>query len=399
MRLPLLTLAVTLALPLAVASQTHAETLSEEIARAGLAPTLARLTALPAPTPEDRFAIGGLHFLRAVEQSFQTRYTYGLTDRTGMLPFLRLTLQDNPAPKDFAPEVIATLFRDAAGELAQAQAALAETGDFGLTLNLGDLWFDVNADGARQPDEGFLPLAGNLLMRLPDTAPDTAAPSIRFDTADAAWLSAYAKLLGGVAEVVLAYDPTEPITRILSARTAMAEWGPAPPDWIMGGSQIPDSTDMIAMVLATANQTPDKQRMAKALALFQSAIADNHRFWALVGVETDDELEWLPNARQTSPFGLTLPPETATVWGAVLDDADALLAGRKLAPYWRVSGPAGLNINKVFTDPRPADLAGWVQGWAALPYLEPGNVVTADTWRAFENMAGGDPMLMALWLN
>jgi len=36
---------------------------------------------------------------------------------------------------------------------------------------------------------------------------------------------------------------------------------------------------------------------------------------------------------------------------------------RKLAPYWQQEGGDGVNIAKVFTDPRPADLAGRIQGW------------------------------------
>ena len=56
-------------------------------------------------------------------------------------------------------------------------------------------------------------------------------------------------------------------------------------------------------------------------------------------------------------------------------------------------------MGRMFTDPAPIDLAGWVQGWAALPYLEQGKLVTPDNARAFESLIQGDAMLMALWLN
>ncbi len=395
-------LALLLALPLPAA----AETLSEEIGRSGIAATAARLSAQASLTAEERFALGGLQFLRAVEGSFQTRYAYGLTDRTGMLPFLRLPLEDNPAPKPFDPAVIAGIFRDASAELTRAHDTLAAGGeeDIGLILNLGDLWFDVNSDGQRQPEEALMRIAGQAILGqegagMGGAAAEGAAPVVRFDRADAAWLAAYANLLNGISEVVLAYDPTEPITRIFAARATMAQWGEAPPDWFTGGEQVPDSLDMIAMVLATANQTPDKDRMAAALAHFQGMIAENRRFWSLVGEETDNDREWLPNARQTSALGLALPPETAEVWGAVLDDAEALLAGKKLAPYWRVGASAGVNVGRIFTDPRPVDLPGWIQGWAALPYLETGPVVSADSWQRFEDLTSGQAMLMALWLN
>ena len=53
--------AVTLALALALLAPTaHAETLSQEIGRTGIAPTEARLAALPTPTNEELFALAGL---------------------------------------------------------------------------------------------------------------------------------------------------------------------------------------------------------------------------------------------------------------------------------------------------------------------------------------------------
>ena len=70
-----------------------------------------------------------------------------------------------------------------------------------------------------------------------------------------------------------------------------------------------------------------------------------------------------------------------------------------LVPWWRIGGTAGLNVGRMFTEPSPIDLAGWVQGWAALPYLEQGTIVSTDSTRAFASLIDGDPMLMALWLN
>ena len=42
-------------------------------------------------------------------------------------------------------------------------------------------------------------------------------PVVRFDTADAAWLSAYAHLVSALAEAVLAYDPTDATARMMAA--------------------------------------------------------------------------------------------------------------------------------------------------------------------------------------
>ena len=128
-------------------------------------------------------------------------------------------------------------------------------------------------------------------------------------------------------------------------------------------------------------------------------IQQNRRFWTLVKAETDDRQEWLPNARQHSGTGMSLPPDTAAHWQAVLDDAEALLTGEKLIPYWRTGDQGGVNLEKLFLEPAPQDVAGWIQGWAALPYLQKGPLVSGESWSEFEAMLGGDAMLFAIWLN
>jgi hypothetical protein len=263
---------------------------------------------------------------------------------------------------------------------------------------VGDLWFDVTGNGARDPGEGLVEILNATLNPLNEA--QAAAPlTVRFDLADAAWLAAYADLLSAFCHVILAYDPTEPITRILTARAEMAKLGPATPDLLLGGERVPDSVDMVAMVLATLNQTPDKALMAEAQTDLLQMIAENRQFWARVEAETDDRAEWLPNARQTSALGITVPPDAAVAWQAVLAEMEAVVKGDKLLPYWRVGPPAGINVAKIFTDPRPVDLAGWVQGWAALPYLQTGTLASAEAMDAFDQAAMGDSMLFAIYFN
>lgn len=382
----------------------QAETISQEIARTGLTATETRLAALPERTSEEQLALGGVQFLRAIEGTFQTRWAAGLTDRTGMLPLLRLPLEDNPDAPLLDPKVIAQIFRDAEAQLTVAQASLAAApsdGDYGLTLSLGDLWFDVNANATRDPGEALLDIAGPALMgwQWAERDPATPAPVIRFDAADAAWLSAYAHLLTGISQIVLAYDPTEPISRVMGARAAMAKWGEMPPDFFGLPRTAPDGIDMIAMFLATLDQAPDPALMLSARDHLLACIAENRRFWTLVGMEVDNDREWLPNDTQTSPLGTTFPVGTGVTWLAVLADGEAMLKGEKLVPHWRVGEKGGVNLGRIFTDPRPVDLAGWIQGWGALPYLETGPLVTDESWRAFETLIGGDPMAMSIWLN
>lgn len=388
---------------LLLALPVQAEILSQEIAHQGLTATQTRLMALTAPSDADRFALGGVSFLRAIEGSFQERYAMGLTDRTGMLPLLRLPLNDNPNPAPFDPAAIVTLFQHASDTLTTAKASLTAipaTSDFKVEIALDDLWFDVDMNGNRSPGEGLADILGMAVLGgEPDSAAPHALPVVQFDVADAAWLGAYADLLAGISDLIRAYDPTEPITRVLASDVAMAKLGPIQADMFFGGQTSPDSYDLIAMVLATLNQTPDKTMMTASHDHLLGMVAQNREFWTRVAAETDDDHEWLPNDTQTAALGIEVPKGTGTVWLAVLSDVEAVLQGKKLIPFWRVGPPAGINLKTFFTDPRPIDVAGWIQGWAALPYLEKGPLVDNQAVDAFDRLMSGQAPLFALYLN
>ncbi len=382
------------------AAPAAAQDISAEIGSAGLAATQSRLTALPAPSEADRFALGGIRFLRTIEATYQARYRTGMSDPTGMIPFLRLD-QGTAPDATFAPGDVAALFTDAAAGMAAAREpliGLASGPEFALTIRLGDLWFDVNADAARTPDEDVMALLGPALLgwRWFDRDPATPAPTITFDRADAAWLSAYTHLLEGLSNILLAYDPTDALSRATAARDGMAALAPRPMDEF---ATFTPAIDAIWVMLTALDQEPDAARLSAARTHFLSMITDNRTFWTAVETESDNTAEWLPNDNQTSALGLTLPPGTGTTWLAVLADGEALLNGDKLIPYWRLGDGAGVNLSRMFTEPAPVDVKDWIQGTGALPYLEQGETITPENWQQFQAMMGGDAMLLSLWLN
>jgi len=391
-----LCLASLLLLPLPLAAQD----LSAEIATTGLAATESRLAALGSPSEADRFALGGIRFLRAIETTYQTRYRTGMDDPTGMVPLIRLPAGAAPDAA-FQPADVAALFTQAATDMAAARApldGLASGPEFSVEIRLADLWFDVNADGTRSEDESLMDLLGPSLLgwRWFDRDPTAPTPVIRFDRADAAWLSAYTHLLEGVANIVLAYDPTDALTRAAATSDGIAALSPpAESEFTMFAPGL----DAIWTILTALDQQPDAARLTAARDHFLSMVADNRSFWAAVAAETDNDAEWLPNDGQTSALGLTLPPGTGQTWLAVLADGEALLKGEKLVPYWRTGDGAGLNLGRMFTEPAPIDVKDWIQGTGALPYLEQGETVSAENWSRFESMMGGDAMLMSVWLN
>ncbi len=391
---------------LASAVPAAADTISAEIGSTGLTATESRLASLPSPTDADRFALGGVRFLRTVEGALQLRWQTGLSEQMTMLPFLRLPIPENPSPVAFTPDTITNLFKSVSTGMDGARAPLADiapNSDFGVEIAFKDIWFDINSNTTRDEGEDLLDTMGPMIMgwAWDERDPTTPAPVIRFDAADTAWLSAYTHLLGGLSEMILAYDPTAPITRITDARAAMTKLGVIAPDPMfgMGGGASLDAVDYFAMVLATLNQTPDKARMLSAQTHLLAMVEDNRRFWAEVATETDNDREWIPKDGQKSSLGIDLPPGTGPMWLGVLSDVEALLKGDKLIPFWRIDGPAGVNIARMFTDPRPIDVASWIQGEGAVPYLETGNLISQQNLTQFDAMMSSETMLFTLYLN
>ena len=86
-------------------------------------------------------------------------------------------------------------------------------------------------------------------------------------------------------------------------------------------------------------------------------------------------------------------------WLEFLDEAKAILKGEKLIPFWRRGPESGVNLKRVFTEPRTFDLVLWVQGTAAVPYLENGVCTSAETWSRFQRIFRGEFIGFALWFN
>jgi hypothetical protein len=157
--------------------------------------------------------------------------------------------------------------------------------------------------------------------------------------------------------------------------------------------------DGFAVIQAALDQEPNREHAAVAHAHLLAMVEANRVFWKLADAETDNDAEWIPNGRQVAAMGFTLPPDASTTWMGVLEDAEKALKGEVLIPYWRVGGGAGLNLQTMFLDPRPVDLMGWIQGRAAVPYLERGTRMSSENWWRFERMMGGEAMLFAFLLN
>lgn len=283
----------------------------------------------------------------------------------------------------------------------ESRTALTRLGDkpFALDIRLADLWFDINGNQTRDAGEDIGSVTGLALGGGRMFGVDVQDPVITFDTADAAWLSAYTHFLSGFVSTALAYDPEPAIQRILdSSEQIYALWGTTPPNNAMDmmfGRQV----DRAAMVLTALSNTPDKALAQDAYGHFLGMIEENRRFWSLVALETDNTGEWVPNDTQVSGLGLMMPPGTGDRWQAVLADAEKALEGELLIPHWRFGAEAGINLKKAFEDPPAVDIITWIQGEGLLPYAEKGPQMSGQSWRDFADIVQGDAMLFAVFLN
>lgn len=377
--------------------------MSNQIATTGLRATETALAALPAPTASDQFALGGVRFLAAIETALQTRYRTGLsTDLTALIdiPVLRLPIPENPAPENFDGAIIEKMFTQIATDMDGAVSVLAnitDDSDVGVTINTADIWFDINMSGSREAGEGLIEVTG---LALNGGFEPEVKPVIRFDTADAAWLSAYAHLLAGISNTLLAFGPAETIDRVRATIPQLAALNPTPDPYDYSyDAQFGNIFDMAAMILGAIEGQPDVTLSRTAHAHFIAMIADNQTFWTRVAQETDNDAEWIPNKLQVSALPFDFPADTGSAWRLVLADAAAVLNGDMLIPHWRMGTGAGINLALLMDNPPPVDLIGIIQGGDLLPYAQSGRLISWDSLMRFDQLTQGNAGLFMVILN
>lgn len=370
-----------------------------------------------------RFGLGVVQFLQAVEGLGQDQYRYGLLgNRRQSIPFMRLPIPENDAPEQISYEKFRTMIQGMVTRLATAEATLAAVKPAGvkLPIPIGQIRLDLNGDGIATDEESLLNIMAGLQRggRGADVGSDVNQLVIAFDDADVLWLRGYCHVLGAVGEVMLAYDGKDQFERtfhlfypdVESPYPHLQAEGPGP----FSGFNGQNILDVIALVHTVNYEVREPERMKTALGHLESVITLSRESWALINAETDNDREWLPNAKQTTAFGGTsIAPETQTAWMAFLDEAELILQGKKLLPYWRgmkggfgpfnaefpVNPKVGINFRRVFTEPTRFDLVLWLQGTGLQPYLEEGDTTDPEFWR--ETMTGfqGQFFLFLVWFN
>ncbi len=369
--------------------------------------------------PDDdqaRFGLGVLQFFQTVEHLGQSLYRYGAganQDSSMMvqaIPFMRMPVPPNPNPDPVGMDEIRQTLQTVIDDLQKADQTLAEisSDNVKLPLNVGRFHLDINGDGVCVEEEGLSPIlqfyTGGLRGRRGAVAGQVDDLVIAFDKADVYWLRGYCHLLSAMAETLLAYD-LEPVWDVFGHRLfAKAQ---VPYEFLTRDGERRSQLDyelILDAVAAIHNvnfQLAEADRMPRALEHLNTVIAQSRLNWDAILAETDDDYEWIPGPNQEGVFpNARITQEMVDTWQDFLDEAQSLLSGDKLAPFWRgTDRTLGVNLNKVFTEPRPFDLVLWIHGSAAAPYLENGEVTQPETWRRFQQVFRGNFLGFAIWFN
>jgi hypothetical protein len=351
-----------------------------------------------------RLALGVVQTLQGVERLMQSLYRYGLDPPwTTMLPLVRLPVPLNPHPESLTNEAFRQIVADFARDLALAEATLAaiESPDVKLPLHLGMYRLDFDGDG-RATDEESLWRVFSRVSGRQITEEIAARFVIGFDKGDVHWLRGYCHLLPALCEMFLAYDTRElhdhtaqlffPTAKVrypfLNRAHRQESWH----DWVL---------DAVAFIHLSDLPLIEPQRMVKAHEHLLAVIEQSRASWAAILAETDDDHEWIPSPRQKNVAipGTVMSQEMVDGWLATLDELEAILKGTKLAPFWRGDAERGVNVNRVFMQPKKFDLVLWIQGSAAAPYLEEGEITSADFWDRTQHAFRGQFFWFALWIN
>jgi hypothetical protein len=352
---------------------------------------------------EARLGLGTIRFIRAVEHLSQGLYRYGLQPpKSFLIPVVRLPVPENPNPQPITFQDFRGLLQAFVSDLGSAEATLAlvKSDKVKLVLDLDKIHYDVRGDGVIGDDDRLV----GVIERVTGMARSVMPSSLvfAFGKGDALWLQGYCNLLMAFGDFFLAYDWHESFETTFfhffpkmssPFRDALA---PADPnDYFMSeGSPI---ADFISFAHIRWPLT-EPARMHEARDHLKKMIALSRASWAAIEAETDNDRKWIPNERQTSSFqSVVVDANRIAAWHAVLDEAEAILDGKKLVPHWRLR--QGINIRRVFEEPQPFDFVLWITGPAALPYLEDGPVVTNEEWGRITDSFGGSFGVFAVWFN
>lgn len=353
---------------------------------------------------EARFGLAIIRFVHSIEKYGHHHYRYGLRPNSKNLgvPFLHGPYPTNPKPELLTYEIQRKALQTLLDDLAEVDGTLAtmQGKDVKITVDLEKIHLDF-APGA----EDDVPVTLMNVLRSfsgpVERQPSTQTFEVSFDQSDAIWLRGYTHLLSAGVEFVLAYDWHETFATTASFfYPRLQTEGEYAALWPSTERKFEhDIADLIALVHEIRWPVVEPVRLKAVREHLKQVTALSRENWKAILAETDDDREWLPSPKQKNGVLPALAPsqERIDTWLSALNDFDAVLDGRMLIPHWRLE--KGINLRRVFEEPRTFDLVLWVTGHAAVPYLEDGPILTKEKWAVWERVFGGDFLTFAAYAN
>jgi hypothetical protein len=370
-----------------------------------------------------QFGLGVTEFFQAVESLGQSQYRFGLLgNRRQAIPFMRLPIPENDKPEQISYESARSMIQKFLTGLGKAEQTLAGVKPSGvkLALKIGQIRLDLDSDGVGTDEESLWSILSALNGggRPVEAAAAVNQLVVAFDDGDVLWLRGYCHVMSALGEIVLAYDWRDQFERtahlfypdVQSPYEFLQTEGTGP----FNSFNSQNILDVIALIHTVNYECTEPERMKAALGHLESIISLSRESWKLINAETDDDREWLPNPRQSAALGeLRVSQQNLVGWQSFLDEADAILQGKKLLPFWRgIEGGAilfdgsfpehpelGINVRKIFLEPTRLDLVLWLQGTGLQPVLEKGERTDPEAWRRISDAFNGNFFLFMAWFN
>ncbi|OHV76940.1 hypothetical protein [Rhizobium sp. LCM 4573] len=388
-----------------------AATVQEHLAGGRLGEADQQLSSMVAKTPDNADARLGLGFIRtarAFETLVRSLYRYGFSPRSEGYELVfgsRIgTIASNPNPEPITYDQFRGILSAFIADLDEADNVLAAVGDepAKLKIDLSVIRFDWNGDGVLGSEDQL----GSAVSDHDENG-NPLPFVVGFDAADAKWLRGYGNLLRAAAKAWLSHDFSESwnsgfalaFPRAVSTMNTQAATRDDETIFGLQNGQASDIADFISLIHTIRWPIVDKVMWNEVRGHLKEVIELNRETWALIAKEDDDDNEWLPGPKQKNGVLPTLDVTEKRVetWLQVLSQFETVLDGKLLVPHWRFD--KGVNVARIFDDPRPFDLVLWVTGPAAVPYLEDGSTMASGDWNQLTSIFGGNFMSYAFYFN
>lgn len=364
-----------------------------------------------------RFGLGASRILTSFKHLSKGLYNHGF-----MAQYAQFLAADNaamkqlynPSPKPINVRQAGDLIRQFIRELEAAEEILAKISnpEFKLRVPVGRLLAEFHKPFGENPLFWMVTLGSETQAPVPAATPEGPhGLVIAFDKADVTWLRGYCHILLAISETIVACDWKEWFDRSahlffpkVDGAYPFLAWQPPRINNLEDAFSVFEQLYLIIPDIMTALARADApvtepERLKKAHQHLLTALALSRQTWKEIQAETDNDAEWIPGPHQESVIGTSVSKEMVETWLKMLDELEAILKGEVLLPFWRGEGDKGINLKRVFYESKRISLVDWLQGVAAVPFLEHGPIAEGTIWTNLFDAFGDNFFNYAVWFN